>query len=386
MVGLVRVLRSGPALLLAPESYLRLVFVLAGAALALALGIVDFTVLALMAGSGTPAWLVVLIGIVLVGGPLTVGVIPAVRQVEGVAAQSLLVVQFRDGPPGPASNWAQRRRTLGWFLLHVFTGAVVAAAVVGLIALSGRWWTIPAVAATLLGILLAGRLLARLAPALLGPSYGERLERLQADAARATERTRIAREIHDSVGHALSLATVQASAARKLIGRDPAFVEAALETIETTTRRAVADLDHVLGLLRDDTQRPAATTPAPDLGSLDELLTAAQTAGLMVVPAVSGELSRLPLLVSREAYRIVQEGLTNALKYSTDATATLKLSLGAGTLDIQLANPASQRRATRTGRGLRGIDERATTLGGTTTSGVHDGRWTLSVVIPAWEV
>jgi signal transduction histidine kinase len=383
---MVRVPRSWPALLLAPESYPRVVFVLVGAALALALGIVDFTVLALLAGAGTPVWLVVTIGIVLVGGPLMAGVIPAVRQVEGVAAQSLLAVQFPEGPPGPAVGWQQRRRTLGWFLLHLVTGALVVAAVLGLIALSGSWWTIPAVAATLLGILLAGRLLARAAPALLGPSYAERLERLQADAARASERTRIAREIHDSIGHALSLATVQASAARKLIGRDQAFVESALETIETTTRRAAADLDHVLGLLRDDTQLPEEATAAPDLGSLDGLLTAAQAAGLTVVSTVSGELARLPLLVSREAYRIVQEGLTNAMKYSSDATVTLNLSLAAGTLDIQLTNPAGQRRALRTGRGLRGIGERATTLGGATTAGADDGRWTLRVVIPAWEV
>ena len=283
---MVRVLRSASALLLAPENYLPVVFMLVGAALALALGIADFTVLALVAESGTPTWLTVLVGVVLIGGPLTAGVIPAVRQIEGVAAQSLLVVQFREGPPGTAVGWEQRRRTLGWFLLHMFTGALVVAAVLGLIALSGSWWTIPAVAATVLGIVLASRLLARLAPVLLGPSYAERLERLQRDATRAAERTRIARELHDSIGHALSLATVQASAARKLIGRDPAFVEAALETIETTTRRAVADLDYVLGLLRDDTQLPAETTPAPDLGSLDGLLTAARSAGLTVVSTV----------------------------------------------------------------------------------------------------
>ena len=211
----------------------------------------------------------------------------------------------------------------------MFTGALVVAAVLGLIALSGSWWTIPAVAATVLGIVLAGRLLARLAPVLLGPSYAERLEHLQRDATQATERTRIARELHDSIGHALSLATVQASAARKLIGRDPAFVEAALETIETTTRRAVEISTTCSGCCAT-TQLPAETTPAPDLGSLDGLLTAARSAGLTVISTVSGELSRLPLLVSREAYRIVQEGLTNALKYSTDAAATLNLSLGAG--------------------------------------------------------
>ena len=74
----------------------------------------------------------------------------------------------------------------------------------------------------MLGTLLAGRFLAWLGQALLGSSYAERLQRLEADAARATERNRIAREIHDSVGHALSVVTIQASAARKLIERDPA--------------------------------------------------------------------------------------------------------------------------------------------------------------------
>ena len=134
--------------------------------------------------------------------------------------------------------------------------------------------------------------------------------------------------------------TVQASAARKLIGRDPAFAEKALETIETTSRRAVADLDHLLGLLRQETPRSAPPTPAPNLTSLGGLLTAARSAGLTVEQTLSGDLSRLPVLVSQEAYRIVQEGLTNALKYSADGTAMLSMSLQTGTLEIRLTNPA----------------------------------------------
>jgi signal transduction histidine kinase len=384
-VRIVSMLRSARALLLAPESYLRTVFVLVGAALALALGIADFTLLSLAATAGTPAWATALLGVVLVGGPLLVGVVPAVRQVEGVAVQALLAVEFRDGLPGAATGWPQRRRTLGWFLLHVFTGALVVAAVLGLIALGGSPWTVPAAAATLAGTLLAGRLLAWLGPVLLGPSYAERLQRLEADAARATERNRIAREIHDSVGHALSVVTVQASAARKVIGRDPAFAEQALAAIETASRRAAAELDDMLGLLRDERQ-PSAAAPAPDLGSLDGLLTAARAAGLAVAPSVSGDLSRLPSLVSQEAYRIVQEGLTNALKYSADGTAMLGLSLGGDTLDIRLSNPAGDRPPAREGRGLRGIDERAATLGGRTTAAARGGRWTLDVVLPAREV
>jgi signal transduction histidine kinase len=377
---IVNVLRSASALLLAPESYLRAVFVLTGAALALALGIADFTILSLVATAGTPAWATALAGVVLVGGPLLAGLVPAARQIEGVAAQSLLGVEFPDGPPDVATGWPQRRRTLGWFLLHVFTGALVVAAVLGLIALAGSWWTAPAAAATVLGTLLAGRFLAWLGPALLGPSYAERLQRLEADAARATERNRIAREIHDSVGHALSVVTIQASAARKLIERDPGFAADALATIETTSRRAAAELDDMLSLLRYETRSPAA--PAPGLGSLDELLTAARSAGLTVNSAVSGDLSRLPSLVSEEAYRIVQEGLTNALKYSADHTATFGLSLDRETFGIRLSNPAGVRRAARAGRGLRGIEERAAVLGGTATAGPHDGRWVLSVTLP----
>lgn len=371
-------------LLLAPESYLRAVFVLTGAAVALALGITDFTLVSLVALAGAPAWVTAVAGVVLVGGPLLVGLVPAVRQVEAVAVQSLLAVEFGDGLPGPARGWPQRLRTLGWFLVHVCTGAAAVGAVLGLIALRGSWWTVPAAAATLLGTLLAGRFLGRVGPVLLGPSYAERLQRLEADVARATERNRIAREIHDSVGHALSVVTVQAAAARRVIGRDPGFAAEALGTIEATSRRAAAELDDLLGLLRD--QARAAATPAPDLGSLDGLLATARSSGLTLDADVSGDLSRLPPLISREAYRMVQEGLTNALKYSADGTGKLCLSLGRGTLDIRLGNPVAGRRPGRAGRGLGGIGERAAALGGTATVGPHGGKWTLRVVLPVREV
>ncbi len=375
--------RAALAFLLARESYLRAVFVLTGAALALAVGTAAFTVLSLLARGGAPAWVSVITGMVLVGGPLLAGAVPAARQVEGAAVQALLGVEFPDGPPGPATDWGQRRRTLGWFLLHLLAGFLIVAAVIGLIALAGSWWTAPGAVATVLGALLAGRLLAAWGPGLLGPSAAERLHRLEADAARAAGRTRIAREIHDSVGHALSVVTLQASAARRVIGRDPGFAEQALADIETVSRQAAAELDHVLGLLRDEPGRPTAV--APGLGSLGELVAVARAAGLAVDPAVQGDLSGLPPLISREAYRIVQEGLTNALKYSADGTAALGLCLGRDGLRIRLRNPAPARRAARGGRGLRGIGERAAALGGTADAGVSGAEWTLSVTLPVPE-
>jgi len=382
----VTMLRWAAALLRAPESYLRALFVLIGAALVLALGIAVFTVLATVAEGGAPPWATELIGVVLVGAPLLAGLVPAVRQLEGAAVQTLLAAEFPDGPPGPAADWPQRWRTLGWFLVHLLAGGLIAAAVVGLIGLAGSWWIAPAAAATVLATLLAGWLLARLGPVMLGPSSAERLQRLEADAVRAAQRNQIAREIHDSVGHALSVVTVQASAARRLIGRDPAFAADALDTIETASRRAAAELDQMLGVLRDELQRPA-DGPVPDLAGLDGLLGVARSSGLSLDAEVCGDLAGLPALVSQEAYRIVQEGLTNALKYSADRTAKLRLRRDQRTLGIRLSNPAGQPDAVSTGRGLHGIEERARTLGGSVRAGFqaggHGGRWTLSVVLPA---
>jgi len=356
----------------------RALFVVIGAAIALALGVTDFTVLARAVGAGVPVWIVVLIGLVIVLGPISVGLLPAVRQVEGAAAAVFLGARFGDGLPGPAVGWPQRRRTFGLVLAHVGAGLVVVAAIVGDGVLGARWWTLAAGLATLILVDVLGRGLAALAPVLLGPSYAERLAVV---AARATERNRIACELHDSIGHALSLVTVQASAARKVIRSDRDFAEQALEAIETTSRRAAADLDHVLGLLRDEPRR-STTTPAPNLDSVDRLVEAAGASGLTVQLSRSGPLAAVPVLVSQEAYRIVQEGLTNALKYSTDTAARVALAADEKVLRIEVANASADHRARRPGRGLRGIAERAETLGGTARSGSHDGRWTLAVTLP----
>jgi signal transduction histidine kinase len=217
---------------------------------------------------------------------------------------------------------------------------------------------------------------------LLGPSYAERLARLERDVSRASERNRIAREIHDSVGHALSLVTVQAAAARKVIARDPGFAEAALEAIERASRSAADDLDHMLGVLRDERDdRPRQ--PLPDLSSVDSLVTATRATGLEVEATVPDELlAALPPVVSREAYRILQEGLTNAMRYASPRKATVTVTNADRELRLVVTNPMSASRAGRRGRGLRGISERVAALGGDLSAGPEQDRWRLSVRLP----
>ncbi|WP_435770128.1 sensor histidine kinase [Nocardioides sp. SYSU DS0651] len=361
---------------------LRVVFVLIGAALALALALVDTTVVALLhQETRLPLWAVVGLGAGLVVlPPVLLGLLPAMRTVEGVAATSLLGVDV-PGAGEPARTASQRGRTLGWFLAHLLAGAAIAAGVTAALVVGG-WWAVPVLGGTVLLAVALGTGLAALAPRLLGPSYAERIALLERDVDRAVERNRLAREIHDGVGHALSLVSVQAGAARRVLATDPAFARDALEAIEDAARRATADLDRVLGLLRDS----AAPRPqAADLTTLEELVGATRTAGLEVDHRTGGDLSALPSVVSREGYRVAQESLTNALRWSGDGTATLEVVHDRGVLRISSANPLGADQATsrsRGGRGLVGLRERVAALGGALEAGVVGDRWQLVATIP----
>jgi signal transduction histidine kinase len=239
---------------------------------------------------------------------------------------------------------------------------------------------------------LVGALLAYSAPRVLGPTPAERIELLERRTATLAERNRLARELHDSVGHALSLVTIQAAAARRVLATDPAFAETALAAMETSARAALADLDHVLGLLRDDRRPGSATAPQATLGDVTRLVEATRAGGITVEVHRSGDLSTLPAAVSREAYRIVQEGLTNAIRHAGrpagDVEVDLSISLDSSGLLLELTNPVDSSPAavdgesTRGGRGLAGIRERVAVLRGTVEAGLDGGRWRLAVTLP----
>jgi signal transduction histidine kinase len=232
-----------------------------------------------------------------------------------------------------------------------------------------------------------GALLARCAPTLLGPGPEDRLAAAEARAADLAVRNRLARELHDSVGHALSAVTLQASAARRVLDTDPDFAREALAAIEDTTRRTVGELDAVLGVLRaDDTPGKA---PAPTLAAdLDGLLRRTRAGGLRITAEVETDPQALPPVISREAYRIVQEGLSNAIKHAGGQVPVMvRIVAVDGNLEITLENPLGEVPAAPAsrpggGHGLRGIADRARLLGGAADAGPANGAWRLSVRLP----
>ncbi|MDQ1030303.1 signal transduction histidine kinase [Streptomyces umbrinus] len=352
------------------------------------------------------------------------GVFPLTRPMSVAVVRALCGVDGDRLADGPARTRQAKGRTAVWFTLHLAFGGVIAGmslatppfAVVLIVLplyvglrdtrldlpeLLDHTWVLalsPVAGAAMLAALAgcaagAGALLARWAPELLGPTPEDRLAAAEAHAADLAVRNRLARELHDSVGHALSAVTLQASAARRVLDSDPEFVREALAAIEDTTRRTVGELDAVLGVLRDADSPgggfPGTTpAPAPTLAAdLDGLLRRTRAGGLRVTVAVDADPEALPPLVSREAYRIVQEALSNALRHAgsgTSVTLRIRVVPDGKELDIAAENPAPAAAVPRPGggHGLRGIADRARLLGGTTECGPVDGVWRLHVRLP----
>ncbi|MFI2649579.1 sensor histidine kinase [Micromonospora fulviviridis] len=337
------------------------------------------------------------------------------RALEIAAARALLAVDLPEPAPGHRIDRETRLRAALWIALHLLTGGLVLFAAISafpmaLVFLAGLAGVDTGaapddgfgplgpghpVAAGLAGLALLvalgyavaglGALAASMAPVLLGPAQAERIAALEARSARLAERNRLARELHDSVGHALTVATLQAGAARELLDTDPEFTRRALRAIEETSRRAMDDLDHVLGLLRETEggRAPAPTAPQATLDGLDRLVADTRAAGLTVESQVSGALRGLPAVVSREGYRIVQEGLTNAARHGR-GPVRLRVAVPDGRLEIEVVN--GLRGTTGPGGGGRGMDgmrERVLLLGGQFTAGPEGDRWRVRATLPA---
>jgi signal transduction histidine kinase len=199
----------------------------------------------------------------------------------------------------------------------------------------------------------------------------ERDER--ARAAVAEERTRIARELHDVVAHAVSVMVVQARGGRKRLEAEPDEAREAFDTIERTGQQALAEMRRLLGALRADDEA-LALAPQPSLSRLDALAAEVTRAGLPVDLRVEGEPAELPPGVDVSAYRIVQEALTNALKHAGPARAVVHVRYGDGKLDIEVADDGrGSTNGGGGGHGLVGIRERVTVYGGDFEAGGRAG-------------
>jgi signal transduction histidine kinase len=216
----------------------------------------------------------------------------------------------------------------------------------------------------------------------------DRAHRAEHDAARerelavVEERTRIARDLHDSAAHALNVIAVRAGAAR--LRHDPDRDLAALTAIEELARQTMADIDHFVGSLRNGSTPDGPVEVPPGLAALDSLLAQHAAGGHRIDFFRTGEPRALAVPVDHGAYRILQEALTNAARYGTGATFA-RLTYTADTLDLDVQNtvkdePAHARPSG--GHGVIGMHERASSLGGQLTAGVAGTTFHLRAKLP----
>jgi len=337
------------------------------------------------------------------------GLVPAMRTVEGLQARLLLTGHRHDSDSSgivvaPSASWGDRGRLVVWLearLVLGLTSSVLTAQLLfcsvdlvaaafggdvegdGLLLFAGhQWWHVLfaplLLAATGAIVVGSGRLVTALALRLLGPSPTERLAALEERTEQLLERTRIARELHDSIGHALTVAVVQAGAARA--AGDPAFTDRALDAIEETGRAALEDLERVLGILRES-DRPVSSRPT--LTDADRLLESARASGAKVDVDMTGPLDTVPGPVSREGYRILQEALTNVLRHAGAVPVRVRVAVADGVLALEVRNPLTADIAgPGRGSGLRGIRERAALLGGRAHTGPDRDDWQVHAELP----
>ena len=197
--------------------------------------------------------------------------------------------------------------------------------------------------------------------------------RAAAERAVIEERQRIARELHDVIAHSVSVMTVQTGAVRRLLREDQLKEREALETVEATGRQALTEMRRLVGLLREEGAMPEFS-PQPGMGTIDSLLDGVRAAGLPVDLEIDGAPRELPPGVDLAAYRVVQEALTNALKYAGPAHAWVAVRWGEGELELTIANDGrGDGDGTGGSKGLDGMRERVSLYGGEIASGPREG-------------
>ncbi|MEV4631139.1 sensor histidine kinase [Micromonospora sp. NPDC049523] len=203
----------------------------------------------------------------------------------------------------------------------------------------------------------------------------EENQRSMADQAVADERRRIARELHDVVAHHVSVMSVLATGARRVLPRDPAAADEALDSIAETGRTTLRELRRLLDVLRTDAEPAADLTPQPGLAGLESLVDQVREAGLPVTLRIDGVPAPLEPSLALTVFRIVQEALTNALKHAGTATAQVRLTFGVYWLVVEILDTGRgpSLDPNLAGHGLVGMRERVALYGGTLRTGPRPG-------------
>ena len=318
----------------------------------------------------------------------------AVFVVTALASSLTFAVAEPAGPPiGPTiavyllafSGDGSRRRTqltLGvvaaMLALHVVAGGILGAEVLfGITVWGGAW--------------LAGdrtrlrreRMAELEERALRAEREAERERRLAA----AEERGRIARDLHDSAGHAINVILVHAGMGRLQTERDPERAREAFATIEEVARETVGEIDQMVRVLREDASLDGEVEPPAGLASLEGLVERHRAAGLDVTSSIHGSERPLPAAVDRGAYRIIQEALTNAARHG-NGNARVQIAFGERELEVFVENvlvPGRPARSESGGHGLVGMRERAALLGGSLEAGPREGRFEVRARLPVPE-
>jgi signal transduction histidine kinase len=196
------------------------------------------------------------------------------------------------------------------------------------------------------------------------------------------ERDRIARDLHDVIAHSVSAMVVQTAAAQDAVRTDPDRAERILADVADTGRRALAETGRLLHVIRD-TADELGLEPTPGLAQVPDLVDRFRADGLRVDLELGEPLPELPAGLDVSAYRIVQEALTNALRYAADGSVRLAVRAGPGAVSIRAANAANGTASQGSGLGLLGMGERVAVLGGTLTHGVREhGSFELEAILP----
>ena len=241
----------------------------------------------------------------------------------------------------------------------------------------------PSLAVLTVGVALTGRALrARRSGLERRAEALDREEHRRAAEAAAAERQRIARELHDIISHSLGVVVLQVGAAERVLERDPARAREVLDSIRATGQEAIGEMGTLFGLL--DAGPRSSREPQPSLAELDGLVSRMREAGLSAELVIEGERRALPAALELSAFRVVQEGLTNALKHAGPADVRALLRYGEDRLEVEVADDGTAAgNGVGSRRGLAGIRERVEIFGGRLDAGPRPGGgWTLHASFP----